>query len=191
MRVRVYRLVSNVLFGLSEALVWLAVPPRSPMITTLGLPGPSAAEGRLCRAALRRSSLGRVPTGEVMCRANFDPARPGFRASVFYDTLSRRVTSAHAAFGKLDSLAVVALADSITRALDARGGQRVQCAPVHPAVVDLHADELWRSSGFDVRLLSHRPLPYQGTVDRQGWYVALHALPTSAADCSCVRRLHN
>jgi hypothetical protein len=110
MRVRVYRLVSNVLFGLSAALVWLAVPPRSPMITTLGLPGPSAAEGRLCRAALRRSSLGRVPTGEVMCRANFDPARPGFRASVFYDALSRRVTSAHAAFWKLDSLAVVALA---------------------------------------------------------------------------------
>jgi hypothetical protein len=132
MRVRPSRLVSSIVFALSAVLAWLALSPRSSMVTALGLPGPSAAEARRCRAVLQRLWLGRLPTGEVMCRAPFDPEQPGFRASVSYDAPSRRVLEVATAFWHLDSSGVAVLADSIARTLEARGGDGSRAPPSIP-----------------------------------------------------------
>jgi hypothetical protein len=191
MRVNVHRCVSNVLFALGLGLAWFAFPPRSPMITTLGLPGPSAAEDRVCRFGLRRLLYGRAPTGAVMCGSQFDPERPAFIATIFYDALSRRMGSVNVGFRELDSVTVYSLADSIARTLDARGGHRIACAPVHPVVVDVQRADLWRFPGFDVRLFINSPLPPRAERDRTQWFVAVIALPSDAPDCRFVRRLHN
>jgi hypothetical protein len=191
MRINPHRFVSNVLFALTAGLPWFARPPRSPMITTLGLPGPSAAEGRVCRFGLRRLWYGRALTREVMCSRRFDPERPAFVATVFYDALSRRMLSANVGFRELDSVTVYALADSIAGTLDARGGRRIGCAPVDAVVLDVQRAYLWRFPGFDVRLFVQSPLPPRDDRDRAQWFVAVIALPSDAPDCSFVRRLHN
>ena len=191
MRINPPRLVSNALFALSAILAWFAVPPRSPMITALGLPGPSAAEDRVCRFGLRRLWYGRAPTRDVVCGSRFDPERPAFIATVFYDALSRRMVSANVGFRDLDSVTVYSLADSIARTLNARGGRHIGCAPVDPAVLDVQRADLWRFPGFDVRLLVHNPLPPRYERDRAMWFVAVIALPADAPDCRFVRRLHN
>ena len=190
MRVSAYRLVSNTLFALSAVLAWFAFPPRSPMITTLDLPGPSAAEGRVCRFGLRRLWYGRAPTREVVCHNRFDPERPAFVATVFYDALSRRMRSANVGFRELDSVTAHSLADSIARTLDARSGRRIGCAPVDPVVADVQRAQLWRFPDFDVRLFVQSPLPPHDERNRAQWSVAVIALPSDAPTCSFVRRLH-
>jgi hypothetical protein len=191
MRMNLHRFVSNALFALSAVLAWFAFPPRSPMITALGLPGPSAAEDRVCRFGLRRLWYGRAPTRGVMCGSRFDPERPAFIATVFYDALSRRMLSANVGFRGLDSVTVYLLADSIAPTLDARGGRRIGCAPVDPVVPDVQRADLWRFPGFDVRLFIQSPLPPRDERNRRQWFVAVIALPADAPDCSFVRRLHN
>ena len=134
---------------------------------------------------------GRAPTTEVMCGSQFDPERPAFIATVFYDPLSRRMSSVNVGFRQLDSVTVYSLADSIARTLDARGGRRIACAPVDPVVPDVKRAELWRFPGFDVRLFVHSPLPPRMERDRTAWSVAVIALPFDAPNCRFVRRLHN
>ena len=190
MRINRYRFVSNVLFALSAGLALFAFPPRSPMITTLGLPGPSAAERRVCGFGLRRLWYARAPTREVVCHAQFDAERPAFVATVFYDALSRRTLSANVGFRELDSVTVYSLADSMARTLDARGGRRIGCAPVHPVVRDVQRAHLWRFPGFDVRLFVQSPLPPRDDREQPRWSIAVIALPADAPDCSFVRRLH-
>jgi hypothetical protein len=110
---------------------------------------------------------------------------------VFYDALSRRILSANAGFGDLDSAAAASLADSLARTLDNRGGQGVQCGPIDPVVVDMWRADLWRFPSFDVRLLGYRPLASENPPRPNGWRVGLIALPMDAPDCRFVRRLHN
>jgi hypothetical protein len=126
-----------------------------------------------------------------MCGSRFDPERPAFIATVFYDALSRRMLSANVGFRGLDSVTVYLLADSIAPTLDARGGRRIGCAPVDPVVPDVQRADLWRFPGFDVRLFIQSPLPPRDERNRRQWFVAVIALPADAPDCSFVRRLHN
>ena len=81
------------LLGFAGLLAWLALTPRSPMLRSMGLPGPSGYAGnRRCGAWYTQTRLGWIPSRKATCEAPVDPSRPRDRQEIEYDELTRRVS---------------------------------------------------------------------------------------------------
>ena len=164
-------------------VAWSAYYPRSKMIAAVGLPGDRANDaGRHCQSWYRDSVLGKVPVRTAMCNG---PFRVGigvlrYDERVGYDPLTRRVTHVHRTWEVEDSLGWSEAQDSVVSAIEGRGGKRIQCARVSPALGHIRTQLIWRFPGYDVRLLAYRGLSGQAVPD---WRLQVDAFPQRTPDC--------
>jgi hypothetical protein len=92
------------LFALVGALAWLEYYPASPMLSTIGLPGPRANAQRECGNMYRQVAYNaRVATREIVCRG---PDSWGYLREyqhVKLDAYTRRITNAQRFWSRPDS----------------------------------------------------------------------------------------
>jgi hypothetical protein len=141
------------------AFAWFKYYPASPMITTIGLPGPAADADRRCGPNYRKMGLVRwVPTRDLVCRGP-SQVRASFREEqdVTLDTFTRRIGHAGRFWSQPDSNSWQRTADSVTAAMQRLGGHTFSCwkppAGLNPHIRDT---KYWRFPSYFVRLTAYR-----------------------------------
>ena len=160
------------------AFAWFDYYPASPMVTTLGLPGPKANLERRCGPNYRKIGVVRwVPTRDDVCRG---VEKYGFlqeRQDVTLDTFTRRIGHAQRFWSQPDSNTWEFTRDSVVTAMPRLGGHAFSCSTrgLNPNVQDT---KFWRFPSYFVRLTSYRMVDPQ---NRSPWVLQMDGyreLPT-------------
>ena len=141
------------------AFAWFKYYPASPMITTIGLPGPRADADRSCGPNYRHMGVVRwVPTRDLVCRGPWQ-IRASFREEqdVTLDTFTRRIGHARRFWSQADSNSWQRSADSVTAAMQRLGGHMISCWE-RPAGLpgSVRDTKYWRFPSYYVRLTAYR-----------------------------------
>lgn len=173
------------ILGLAALLAWLAWTPRSPMLLTMGLPGPSGYAGnRRCGAWYRQTAWGWIPSRLATCEARVDPDRPRDRQEVTYDELTRRVSQIHVMIAPPGSATWRFRFDSIAAAMARRGGVLIRCAPSRSPLSHIKETLIWRFDGFDVRLLAYHFATHDPRAAE--WLLRFDGFAPRARECGAV-----
>ena len=167
-------LISAILaFALVGAFAWFRYYPASPMITTIGLPGPRADAGRSCGANYRKLKYVRwVPTRDFLCRG---PSRieASFREEedVTLDTFTRRIGHAQRLWSQPDSNSWQRTRDSVAVKMQSLGGRPISCPqPPRGPHRNIVESKYWRFSSYFVRLTAYRVVDH---IDGGPWLLQL------------------
>ena len=180
-RVTVYATLVGALAGV---LAWFEYYPVSPMITTIGLPGPRANADRECGTVYRQVIHGtRIPTRELVCRG---PRK--VRADlvedqdVTLDALTRAIGHVRRFWGMPDSASWQNTRDSVTSVMTKLGGRPISCRwPPASSLPNVRDVQFWRFESYSIRFISYR------TVDkadpRSPWLLQLDGYPSLPSEC--------
>jgi hypothetical protein len=168
---------------LAGAFAWFAYYPSSPMITTIGLPGPRADIERQCGARYRKIGPVRwVPTRELVCRGTwevFGPIRD--EQDVTLNTFTRRIGHARRFWSAADSTSWQRTRDSVVTNMQRLGGRAMSCwkspAWLNPNVRDT---QYWRFPSYFVRLVAYRVVDDQ---NKTPWLLQLDGYRDLPAEC--------
>ena len=179
----------TLLLGFIGLSAWVAWTPRSPMLRTMGLPGPSGYAGnRRCGAWYTQTRWGWIPSRKATCDALADTSRPRDRQQIEYDELTRRVSRVQVTIAPPDSATWRFQFDSIAGAIGRRGGKLILCESSRSPPT-IKETRIWRFEGYDVRLLAYR----FGADDARTleWLLQLDGFAPRARECERIARLHN
>ena len=170
------------LLSFAASLIWLAWTPRSPMLRTMGLPGPSGYAGnRRCGAWYTQTRWGWMPSRKATCDAPADPSRPRDQQQIEYDELTRHVSRIKVTIAPPDSLTWRTRFDSIAGEISRRGGQPILCQSSSSSVTTIKETRIWRFDGHDVRLLAYR---FDGDgASRLEWLLQLDGFAPHSPEC--------
>ena len=174
------------------ARVWLKQYPSSPLVTAVGLPGPSANVGTQCGYVMRHLDAFRLPTRLAYCAR-----RPGGAAQlradeqwVSYDVLTRRVQMAYRRWSPPDSISWQRGLDSTRAAIRQRGGVPLHCARPEFPMDQVRSAEHWKLRDHTERLVGYR-WDESNSLNQewrwQPWLLELDAYACEAPDCGTDR----
>jgi hypothetical protein len=170
-----------VVANLIGVVAWFKIPPSSPMIAAVGLPGPRANTGRSCSAMYRLDAWIRTPSRAVTCVGPRGIHDLRELQEVTYDQLTRRVEHVRVSLRPADSATWSIRQDSIVQAIQRRGGQEIVCALPHRSLTNIKAERHWRFEGFDVRLVAyHYEDPHPLSPE---WLLQIDAFAPRAPGC--------
>lgn len=157
-------------------LAWDNYYPPSPMIPAAGLAGERGPDaGRRCGPFYRHTRFGPLALRRGSC--SLSPRTERLR----FDRLSRKVTRVYRSWDVADSAQWAHAHDSVASALEALGGKRMSCPDLQRTPLSLTiTNEVWRFSGYDVRLLTYRRIP--GNVARE-WSLQIDGFAHGAPEC--------
>jgi hypothetical protein len=171
------------------AIAWTEYYPSSGMFAALGMPGPSARNGRVCgylyseqyswQQHIRRLRM-LFPTRSLKCSRVLRWASPMQREEVEVDALNRNLLHAERMWDDLDSAQWQRERDSIASGFVRRGGHEITCAKspyVNPIIRDTR---FWRFSKFSVRLVAYK---WEQEVPGGQWLLQLDGYPTLPDEC--------
>jgi hypothetical protein len=145
--------------SLIGGFAWFNYYPASPMITTIGLPGPRADLDRRCGPNYRHIGLVRwVPTRDLVCRGPWQ-IDSSFREEqdVTLDTFTRRIGHARRFWSVADSSGWQESRDSVVTTMQRAGGRAMSCwkspASSNPNIRDT---QYWQFPSYSVRLVAYR-----------------------------------
>ncbi len=155
-RMALYAIILGALVGV---LAWSEHYPASPMITTLGLPGPRADVERDCGNMYRLVGHGaRIPTRELVCRGPRELS--GYlleEQDVTLDALTRRIGHAQRRWGVPDSGSWQKTRDSIASSMEHRGGKQFACwKNPNDSLLHIRETRYWKFPTYFVRFISYR-----------------------------------
>jgi hypothetical protein len=166
------------------AFAWFAYYPSSPMITTLGLPGPKADLERECGARYRKIGPVRwVPTRELVCRGPWEIG--GYlreEQDVTLDGLTRRIGHARRFWSLPDSVSWQRARDSVVSTMPRLGGGRISCwkSPYNDSITHIRDTEYWKFPSYSVRLIAYRA---EDGHNRSPWLLQLDGYRSLPSEC--------
>jgi hypothetical protein len=163
-------------------IAWSEYYPSSPMVTTLGLPGPRADVGRGCGLWYRQAWFGRFPLRKAVCQR---PRMLGQdfwqREEVAFDALSRRIEHAQRMWSVADSLSWERARDSVGSAMSHLGGREFACWKTpYVFVTPVRDSRYWKFPTYSVRLTSYR---FEDNSARSPWLLQLDGYPKLPLEC--------
>jgi hypothetical protein len=161
---------------------WIEASAASPMITTIGLPGPRANAKRECGNMYRQVVYGaRIPTRELVCRG---PDLWGYLREdqhVTLDALTRRINNAHRYWAVPDSSSWQRTRDSVALTMQRLGGRRISCwTSPNPSLLHIRDTQFWKFPSYSVRFISYRT---DDDHKRSPWLLQLDGYPTLPFEC--------
>jgi hypothetical protein len=186
-RMATYAILVGVLVALSA---WLEHYPASPMVTTIGLPGPEANIQRNCGNMYRQVARNtRIPTREIVCRG---PDSWGYLREdqhVTLDALTRRITHAHRYWSVPDSASWQKTRDSVATTMQRLGGGPISCwTSPNPSLTNIRDTEYWKFDSYFVRFTSYRR---PDDPQRSPWELQLDGYPKPPPECQFDPWRHN
>ncbi len=177
-------LLSGVLvFVLVGAFAWFQYYPASPMITTIGLPGPRADLERRCGPMYRKMGLVRwVPTRELVCSGRWRLSRfLREEQDVTLDTFTRRIGHARRFWSQPDSNSWQRSRDSVAATMQRLGGQTISCSTAPGGLIpNVRDTDYWKFSSYFVRLIAYRVVDDQ---NRSPWLLQLDGYRELPTEC--------
>jgi hypothetical protein len=175
-----YAILIGALVGV---LAWFEYYPASPMITTIGLPGPRANAERECGNMYRQVGHdARIPTRELICRGPREAS--GYlleEQDVTLDALTRRISNARRWWGVPDSGSWEKARDSITSTMQRLGGRRFSCwKNPNDSLIHIRETQYWKFPSYSVRFISYRT---DDDHKRTPWLFQLDGYPKLPLEC--------
>ena len=182
---------SLLLLGLA-VIAWSEYYPSSGMFAALGMPGPTARNGRVCgymyseryrwqqEQHIRR--LRRLlPTRALTCSGALNSVSPMQREVVSVDALDRKLLHAHRMWADPDSAEWQSERDSIASGMARRGGYEIACAKSPPYPNSPIRDQrFWKFPNFAVRLVAYK---WEQEIPGGQWLLQLDGYPTLPDEC--------
>jgi hypothetical protein len=172
-------------------IAWTEYYPSSGMFDALGMPGPTARNGRVCgyiyseryhwqqQQYIRR--LRRLlPSRAVNCSRVLRGASPMERENVSVDALNRKLLHAHRMWSDLDSAQWQRERDSIAFGMARRGGHEIGCAKSPYPLPHIRDTRYWKFSNFSVRLVAYK---WEREIPGGRWLLQLDGYPTLPDEC--------
>jgi hypothetical protein len=161
-------------------IAWFEYYPASPMLATIGLPGPRANSGLACGSYYQQTALGRLPMRRMVCRVPTS-ADPWNKKEVRMDALNRQIANGMRTWTVPDSGQWKREQDSVASALTRLGGHEFGCARnpfTGPTMI--RAVRFWSFPTYYVRFVAQTwdQYPY-GRL----WLLQLDAYPTLPLEC--------
>lgn len=172
-------------------LAWFEYYPASPMITTIGLPGPRANAERECGNMYRQVGHdARIPTRELICRGPREFS--GYlleEQDVTLDALTRRISNARRWWGVPDSGSWEKARDSIASTMQRLGGRRFSCwKNPNDSLLHIRETQYWKFPSYSVRFISYRT---DDDHKRTPWLFQLDGYPKLPLECVSDPWRHN
>ena len=177
-------LISAILVcALVGAFAWFRYYPASPMITTIGLPGPSADAERRCGPNYRSLGVVRwVPTRDLVCRGP-SQIEASFREQedVTLDTFTRRIGHAQRFWSQPDSNTWQRTRDSVAAKMQSVGGRKISCwQPPRGPHRNIIESKYWKFPSYFVRLTAYRVVDH---IDGGPWLLQLDGYRDLPSEC--------